>query len=126
MSNVELGELKHEEGHTIQSAKEYAVEGTIHVALTRMPGGIKQEITGDEAHRKYISLDGEWDVESSLTGKSKFSSFACQGSVHKVRTDDFTAKHPDRTFKTPSKFINIDSLANESNHQIYLSFWALF
>jgi hypothetical protein len=76
ITDVKMSEPKIEEGHIFQNAKEIASTGTVRVALKRLPGGIKQKVSGEQVNRSYWRMDDQWKVTDSLKSNSKYASLA--------------------------------------------------
>lgn len=59
----------------IRTAKQFAVDGYTTVTISRLPG-IKEQSEFNDRTASYMEIEGEWDVQSSATGKSQHLRFA--------------------------------------------------
>ena len=77
VEDVSMSDPVQEDGHRVQNARKYLAEGTIQIALKRLPGGIKSQVAGETESSTYIGMDGEWTREGYFKAEMKQLSFAC-------------------------------------------------
>lgn len=65
------------EGHSFQNGTQTINEGTVRLALKRMPGGITSKSSQSSSTCHYLIMDGEWVLENSNQSSSSHYQFAC-------------------------------------------------